>query len=74
MKTNKNEKEFELNGITEDQAAQELIKNRDKILEDFATAYLAETKISPSEVELVSKQNTNGTEIETVYFFRKKVK
>lgn len=61
------------NNISENEALLKLNEERNKILNEFAKAYLAETNILPSEVELVSIQTHKEKEIETVYFFRKKV-
>lgn len=41
-----------------------------KVLEDFRNAYLAETGLSPSEVELVVDQDSEGFGI--ILFFRRK--
>lgn len=59
--------------ITIEEATLKLKEQRDKILNEFAKAYLAETGLLPSEVELVSSQDCKGFIIETVYSFRKKV-
>lgn len=69
----KNEKNIEYNNLTGEEIVKKLAEERDKILNEFAKAYLAETKLLPSEVELVTVQNPpeNGI-IETVYYFRKK--
>lgn len=65
-------KDLTFNNIDIESAVKQLAEQRDKILSEFAKAYLAETKLLPSEVELVTKQKTTGSEIETIYFFRKK--
>jgi hypothetical protein len=44
--------------ITEEDAVKKLAMERDKILEQFAKAYLAETGLLPSAVELVTTQKT----------------
>jgi len=59
--------------ITVDDAVKKLAEEKNKILEAFAKAYLAETAANPSEIELVTKQMpVENNIIETVYFFRKK--
>ena len=67
------EKETEHQNISEVEAVQQLIKHRSEILEAFSKAYLAETKLLPSQIELVTQQmpEVDGI-IETVYFFRRK--
>lgn len=65
-------KNEEYTNISIEEATQKLQENRDQILEEFAKAYLAETKLLPSEVELVCHQEMNGAIIENVYFFRRK--
>ncbi len=55
-----------------EEATQKLREERDKILNEFAKAYLAGNEVNPSEIELVSQQKTENNVIETVYFFRKK--
>lgn len=67
-----NEKEYEKDNVTLDQAAAEIAKHKDRILEDFTKAYLIETGLKPSQVELVSSQRTENGTIETVYYFREK--
>lgn len=53
--------------------SKELIKNiidrRSKILEDFAQAYIAETGLMPSEIEMC--EQNSGFEIR--WFFRKRI-
>lgn len=59
--------------ISIEDAMKTLQEKRNEILEAFAKAYLAETSLNPSEVELVTQQMPieNGI-IEHRYFFRKK--
>lgn len=52
--------------------ADKLIKERNKVLDNFAKAYIAEQKIMPSELELVVREESSGTVAETIYYFRKK--
>jgi predicted metal-dependent hydrolase len=63
---------FDIKGITEAEATLRLRQERDKILSEFTKAYLAETGLKPSEIELVSQRNVLGSLIEETYFFRKK--
>ena len=67
------EKEVEIRNINEQEVVQELIKNRNKILEAFTKAYLAETQLMPSQIELVTRQMPikDGI-IENIFFFRKR--
>lgn len=67
--TDREEKESQLT-LTE--IAQKLVKERNKVLDDFAKAYLAETKIMPSDLELVVREERTKDVIETIYYFRKK--
>lgn len=66
-------KEFEKQVESFNEAMVEMAKHRDEILKAFGKAYLAETQINPSEVELVTRQmpEKDGV-IEHVYFFRRK--
>lgn len=60
--------------ISEEDVVKKLVEERSKILEQFAKAYLAETGLLPSTVELVTHQfPVENNIIETVYYFRKKV-
>ena len=63
---------IEYKDINLTEALAKLALERDKILEEFTKAYLAETGLKPSEIELVCKQDKLGMTIENVYFFRKK--
>ena len=67
-------KEQELEGITEEQMLEALQLQRDKILEEFQKAYLAETNTLPSEIELVHSSTVQGKEIINTFYFRKKQK
>jgi len=73
MKKNNNEKEYEIENISLDQMAEQIKKERVKILNEFAKAYLAETQINPSELELVQRQESKDGLVETVYYFRRKL-
>lgn len=53
---------------TIDQLMEDFIKQRSKILDDFAKAYLMETMFRPSEVEMCEVRESTGTRI----FFRKR--
>jgi len=66
------EKWEETNNISMDEYVKELHKKKTEILNDFAKAYLAETELLPSEIELVCRQINNGTTIENIYEFRRK--
>jgi hypothetical protein len=68
----KKEKNIELNDISIEEALQTLVKEKHKIIEAFAKAYLAETELLPSQVELVTQQTKTGNLIEHVYYFRRK--
>lgn len=58
--------------INEADAVKKLAEERNKILEAFGKAYLAESGLLPSQVELVSEQNISGSTIENIYYFRRK--
>lgn len=68
MKTN----DITYTGIDINEMVKKLNEERSKILNEFSKAYLAETGIMPSEVELVTVQETKDKTIETICFFRKK--
>ena len=60
--------------ISIEDAVKQIQAEKHKILEAFAKAYLAESGLMPSEVEMVHQQITNQPNIiENVIFFRKKV-
>lgn len=65
-------KETEYNNITEEEVAKLIHKERDKILEEFTKAYLAETQLMPSEIQLVCKTFTEDGKMVTEYEFRRK--
>ena len=68
-----NEKNEVFTSITTEEAVKYLADKRNEILESFTKAYLAESGLMPSQVELVTQQMpTENNIIETVYFFRKK--
>lgn len=66
------EKNEEFKGVTADEAYKIILAKRHEILDHFAKAYIAETGLKPSEIELCTQQNVNGTMIENVFFFRRK--
>lgn len=65
-------KEKQLNNISVEEAVAELAKHRNKILEEFSKAYLAESGLLPSQVELVHKITTEKDIITDIFYFRKK--
>lgn len=69
----KNEKTEEIENISVEDMIKKLHFERDKILDNFAKAYLAESELMPSDVELVTRQmpTVDGI-IENIYFFRRK--
>ena len=60
--------------VSVEDVVKKLAKERDKILEAFAKAYLAESGLLPSQVELVTQQLPMNEQriIENIYFFRRK--
>lgn len=69
----KNEKTEEYNNINTEEMLKKLLEKRNEILEQFAKAYLAETGLLPSQIELVTQQMpVENNIIENVYFFRRK--
>lgn len=59
--------------ISIEDAMKILQTEKHKIIEAFAKAYLAETGLMPSEVEMCHQQITNQPNIiENIIFFRKK--
>jgi hypothetical protein len=64
--------ENKIDNISLKDALKQLETHKTKILAEFATAYLAETGLNPSEVELVQVQTTTDKEVTTVLSFRKK--
>jgi len=67
------EKEIKHENISISDMVLELERNKNNILDDFSKAYLAETGLLPSEVELSCRQMPvdNGI-IEHIYSFRRK--
>lgn len=65
-------KEIEEGNLSLNEIANKLIKERNRILDEFAKAYIAEQKIMPSELELVVREEMEGNTVETIYYFRKK--
>ena len=69
----KKEKNDVHTAISVEDVVKKLAQERDKILEQFAKAYLAESGLLPSQVELVTQQlPIIDGKIENIYFFRKK--
>ena len=65
-------KDEEHNSISVADMIKKLAEERDKILNDFCKAYLAETQALPSEIELVTLETSKDGTIEHVYFFRRR--
>ena len=66
------EVETEYKDVTLNEAIEKLHKEKNRILDEFAKAYLAETGLMPSDVELVTQQSRNGDIIENVFYFRRR--
>lgn len=66
-------KDVQLDNITEEEAAEYLLNHRDKVLSDFATAYLAETGLKPSEIELIHEIKREDSKVTESYYFREKI-
>ena len=66
------EREEEHNNISIEAALKKIYDERNRILEDFAKAYLAETKLLPSQVELVTRQVIKDNVVENIFEFRRK--
>jgi len=62
----------EFNNLSIDDYVKELHSKRKEIIEAFGKAYLAETKLFPSEIELVCKETKTGNTIEAIFEFRRK--
>lgn len=56
----------------EQELAKQLNEQKQRILNDFATAYLAEAQLLPSQIELVQQQLDNNGTAEYIWFFRQK--
>ena len=65
--------EIEASNMSIEQYVAKLMQYKSKIIEDFTKAYLADSGLKPSEVELVQKEVKSSGKIETVFYFRKKV-
>lgn len=65
-------KDYDLKNVSIEDMVKKLMEFRAEILEDFSKAYLAETGLLPSEVELCNQQVTENQQIITKYFFRRK--
>ena len=66
------EKQEEYNNISVEEMVSKLRDKKHEIIEAFAKAYLAESGLLPSEVELCCQESRKDNLIEHVYFFRKK--
>jgi hypothetical protein len=66
------EKNEEYKGLTGDEAAKIILAKRHEVLDHFAKAYIAETGLMPSQIELCTQQVVNGTTIENIFFFRRR--
>lgn len=68
------EKDITYNGLDSiEKMVEHLAKHRNEILENFSKAYLAETGLLPSEVELICQEMPMKDNIvEHIYYFRKK--
>jgi hypothetical protein len=69
-----NERNDVYKAMTAEDVVKKLAEERDKILEAFAKAYLAESGLLPSQVEMVTQQLPMNDQniIETIYYFRRK--
>lgn len=56
----------------EQELAKQLNEQKQRILNDFATAYLAEAQLLPSQIELVQQHIDNNGTAEYIWFFRQK--
>jgi hypothetical protein len=73
MKSIQKVNDITYNGIDINEMVKKLSEERSKILNEFSKAYLAETGVMPSEIELVCQEKIDDKTIEHIYFFRKKV-
>lgn len=68
-----NERNEEYKNMSVEEMVKKLQQEKHRIIEEFAKAYLAESGLLPSEVELVTQQiTTDKNTIEHRYFFRRK--
>lgn len=65
-------KETETQDITVEEVARKLQEHRSEILEQFSTAYLAESGLLPSQVELVHESKIEEGVITDTFYFRRK--
>jgi len=65
-------KEYEKAVKDTQEAMKELLTKRNEILEAFCKAYLAESGLMPSEIELVHTSTNEGNEIINTFSFREK--
>lgn len=65
-------KDYQINNIDEDEAVKEIMKKRLEIIEQFTKAYIAETGIFPSQLELVCEKTTEDNVITETYYFKRR--
>lgn len=65
-------KDYSLESISEKDALIEILKKRDEILEQFTKAYIAETGILPSKLELVNEVTEEDGNVVNIFYFREK--
>lgn len=65
-------KNEEYKALTSEEAVKIILAKRQEILENFSRAYIAETGLMPSQIELCTKQVTDGTTVENIFYFRRK--
>jgi hypothetical protein len=65
-------KEYEKEVKDTQEALNEIMRKRNEILEQFCKAYLAESGLNPSEVELVHTSSNQGNEVVNTFSFREK--
>lgn len=65
-------KEYEKAMVDVQEAMKEIMSKRNEILEEFCKAYLAESGLMPSQIELVHTSTNEGNEIINTFSFREK--
>lgn len=65
-------KEQVIEDISMEEVLEKLKDQRNKILEEFSRAFLAESGALPSEVELVHTSSEEDGKITNLFYFRKK--
>ena len=65
-------KVIEYKDVSVTDANEVLIKQKNKILQDFTKAYLADTQIKPSELQLVVETISNKGKVEINYYFKRR--